>query len=221
MSALDRAGGDRRRRGRRGGGRCAARSSAGGGSRWSRPSRSAWWPGAGACRTASTATSPTSGCRRPQPQSFRPADTGCFDDLQPAAPLASYAPFDCRERHVAEAFFVGDLTGDAAAPDAATTPGAGASPAHVAAGQECARRATPFLGAEWRTGQLRLQPVLPGAGRLGGRRPLVPLRRRRGRSGHGPGGEPHRQPARRPRRRGAAGADLLQPDGRGRPGAAP
>jgi hypothetical protein len=96
------------------------------------------------------------------PQSFRPADTGCFDDLQTAAPLASYAPFDCAERHVAEAFFVGDLTGAAAEPDAATAPSDGASPAQVAANRECARRATSFLGAEWRTGRLRLQPVLPG-----------------------------------------------------------
>ena len=98
----------------------------------------------------------------PRPESFRPADTGCFDDLSPTAPLKSYAPFDCGQRHVAEAFYVGDLTGDAAAPDAGNRLADGTSPAHVAAARECSRRATSFVGADWRTGQLRLQPVLPG-----------------------------------------------------------
>jgi hypothetical protein len=91
------------------------------------------------------------------PQSFRPAATGCFDDLRPTAPLTGYAPFDCRERHVAEA-----LTGDAAAADAYRPPRDRASPAQIAAADECGRRATAFLGAPWRTGQVRVQPVLPG-----------------------------------------------------------
>jgi Septum formation len=99
----------------------------------------------------------------PRPESFRPAATGCFDDLRPDAPLAGYAPFDCRERHVAEAYFVGDLTGAAAEPDAYRPPGGRAAPAQIAAATECGRRATPFLGAEWRTGEVRLQPVLPAA----------------------------------------------------------
>ncbi|HEU4346529.1 MAG TPA: septum formation family protein [Actinoplanes sp.] len=98
-----------------------------------------------------------------RPESFRPAADGCFDALEPTAPLASYAPFDCAERHVAEAYFVGDLTGDAASPDADDAPRDGASPAHIAAAAECGRRATTFLGAEWRHGRLRLQPVLPAS----------------------------------------------------------
>ena len=88
----------------------------------------------------------------PSPSSFRPAAEGCFDKLEPAAPLASYAPFDCAERHVAEAFFVGDLPGGSSDTDAA----------RKAAAAECSKRADVFTGAQWRTGRLRLQPVLPG-----------------------------------------------------------
>jgi hypothetical protein len=87
----------------------------------------------------------------PAAQSFRPAASGCFDKLETAAPLASYAPFDCAERHVAEAFFVGDL------PE-----GNDPLAARKAAAAECSKRADAFTGAEWRTGRLRLQPVLPG-----------------------------------------------------------
>jgi hypothetical protein len=89
----------------------------------------------------------------PRAESFRPAATGCFDKLESTAPLTSYAPFDCTERHVAEAFFVGDL------PTAATDTTTG----RKAAATECSKRADVFTGAEWRTGRLRLQPVLPGA----------------------------------------------------------
>jgi len=90
---------------------------------------------------------------RPLPgaTSFRPAADGCFDRLEAAAPLSSYAPFACAERHVAEAFFVGDLPA-----------GQSATAARRAAATECSRRADVFTGAEWRTGRLRLQPVLPG-----------------------------------------------------------
>jgi hypothetical protein len=93
----------------------------------------------------------------PAPQPFKPADSGCFDTIKPNVALVDYAPFDCATRHVAESFFVGELTGTAAGNDANKT-GAGAS----AAAAECSRRAVPFLGAEHRTGQLRVQPVLPG-----------------------------------------------------------
>jgi hypothetical protein len=90
----------------------------------------------------------------PPATSFRPAAQGCFDKLEPTEPLASYAPFDCTERHVAEAYFVGDLTGAAAGDDPAA--------ARTAAATECSKRADVFTGARWRTGRLRLQPVLPG-----------------------------------------------------------
>lgn len=92
-----------------------------------------------------------------EPQPFRPVDTGCYDEVQPTVALVDYAPFDCAQRHVAESFFVGDLTGRAAEKDANRT-GAAAS----AATAECGRRAVLFFGAEHRTGRLRVQPVLPG-----------------------------------------------------------
>jgi hypothetical protein len=88
----------------------------------------------------------------PAASTFRPAASGCFDKLETAAPLAGYAPFDCAERHVAEAYFVGDLP-------AATTD---TTAARKAAAAECSKRADTFTGAEWRTGRMRLQPVLPG-----------------------------------------------------------
>ena len=101
-----------------------------------------------------------------EPQPFRPADTGCFDEVDRTAPLATYAPIDCAERHLAEAFYLGELTGKAAAKDAAQS-----GAATTAAAAECGRRAVTFFGAEHRTGQLRLQPVLPGtAGWAGGAR---------------------------------------------------
>jgi hypothetical protein len=93
----------------------------------------------------------------PEPQPFRPADSGCFDDVRLNVALVNYAPFDCATRHVAEAFFVGDLTGTAAGKNANKTGSAMSS-----AAAECGRRAVGFFGAEHRTGQLRVQPVLPG-----------------------------------------------------------
>lgn len=93
---------------------------------------------------------------RPPPpaQSFKPGADGCFDKMEPTVPLREYAPFDCAERHVAEAYFVGELTGGAAGRDTKA--------ALRAAGDECSKRADTFTGGEWRTAALRLQPVLPG-----------------------------------------------------------
>ncbi len=93
----------------------------------------------------------------PRPQPFKPAGGGCFDDVRPTVALVNYAPFDCAKRHAAESFFVGELTGKAAGKNANKT-GAAAT----AAAAECGRRAVPFFGAEHRTGQLGVQPVLPG-----------------------------------------------------------
>jgi hypothetical protein len=92
----------------------------------------------------------------PAPVQWRPQNGTCFDDLRQNATLADYAPITCRERHVAETFHVGDLTGPAAA--------ASADPdrAQTTAYAECSRRASVFVGADWHTGQLIVQPVLPG-----------------------------------------------------------
>ena len=96
----------------------------------------------------------------PRPEQFRPAATGCFDRLEPTAPLVEYAPFACTDRHVAETFHVGDLTGPAAA---GTANQGKISTALRTAAAACAQRADTFVGGPWRSGQLRLQPVLPGA----------------------------------------------------------
>ena len=80
---------------------------------------------------------------------FKPGAGGCFDKMEPTAPLKEYAPFDCKERHVSEAFHVGDVPGDNAAAALKT------------AGKECSKQADAFTGGEWRSGSLRLQPVLP------------------------------------------------------------
>jgi putative regulator of septum formation len=104
----------------------------------------------------------------PAPRDFRPPIGRCFDKLVPTAPLDGYTPYDCRQQHVAETFFVGTLTGAAAAKNARSSRDidgvdqAAGSPAQLAAGAVCARRADAFVGAAWRTGRLQLQPVLPG-----------------------------------------------------------
>src|SRR4051812_19042636 len=91
----------------------------------------------------------------PRPAQFRPVAGRCFDSVANTSPMREYAPIDCAERHLAETFYVGDLTGPAA--------GSSVSTARATAGAECSRRATAFVGGDWRTGQLLVKPVLPGA----------------------------------------------------------
>jgi hypothetical protein len=104
----------------------------------------------------------------PRPVQFRPAATGCFDQINPDVALGTYAPIPCTERHFTEAYAVGNLTGAAAAPTAnRARPARGSNPvvgssAQLAAGVECARRASAFVGADWRTGLLMVKTVLPG-----------------------------------------------------------
>ena len=92
----------------------------------------------------------------PAPTQFRPLTGRCFDSIAAMSPMSGYAPFDCAERHLAETFYVGDLTGPAAAADTAETT------ALPAAGQACSRQAAGFTGGDWRTGQITVRPVLPG-----------------------------------------------------------
>jgi hypothetical protein len=86
---------------------------------------------------------------RPMPAAtqFRPAAGTCHDDLSDEGALEDYAPIPCTTSHVAETAAVGDLRG------------AGRDPA--AAFRQCGRQVDSFLGADWRTGWLILQPVLP------------------------------------------------------------
>jgi hypothetical protein len=90
----------------------------------------------------------------PEPTQFRPLAGRCFDAVENTSPMSGYAPIDCAERHLAETFYVGDLTGPAAGQSAAL--------ARPAAGAACSRQAPAFLGGDWRTGQLLVKPVLPG-----------------------------------------------------------
>jgi putative regulator of septum formation len=90
----------------------------------------------------------------PAAAQFRPAAGTCHDALTEQGALDDYAPIPCTTTHVAETAAVGDL------PPAAAgwkTPGQGAA----AAFQQCGKQAGAFLGADWRTGWLILQPVLP------------------------------------------------------------
>ena len=84
----------------------------------------------------------------PEPQAFRPADSGCFDDIRPTVALADYAPFDCAKRHVA-----GDVLRRRADREGGREErGRDRARPRSAAAAECGRRAVPFLGAEHRTG---------------------------------------------------------------------
>jgi hypothetical protein len=94
---------------------------------------------------------------RPMPAAtqFRPAAGVCHDDITPQGPLDDYAPIPCTATHVAETAAVGDLTGAAGW----KTPAQGITPAF----QLCSGLVDAFLGADWRTGWLILQPVLPSS----------------------------------------------------------
>lgn len=104
----------------------------------------------------------------PAPTQWRPTAGTCFDSMQQNASLANYAPTDCRERHLTETFFVGNLTGASAAADAND---GFADTAQTTAYAHCSREAAKFAGADWHTGRLTVQPVLPGrVGWAGGAR---------------------------------------------------
>jgi hypothetical protein len=86
---------------------------------------------------------------------FRPAAGVCHDKLLETAPQETYAPIPCGERHVAETFAVGELTG--------TTSMTGSDDGRPQAFAACNKQAAAFLGGDWRTGWMIVQPVLPGA----------------------------------------------------------
>jgi hypothetical protein len=104
----------------------------------------------------------------PAPVQWRPAAGTCFDDVVATVTQDKYAPIDCVERHLAETYHVGDLTGPGAAAGAINDAG---GTARKAAYAECSRRATAFVGGDWHTGRLWVEPVLPGgSGWAGGAR---------------------------------------------------
>lgn len=92
---------------------------------------------------------------RPMPAAtqFRPLAGTCHPDLAQSATIDNWSPVSCAGPHLAETVAVADLAG--AGSLAAPSDGLGRAFA------ECAKSATAFLGADWRTGWVLLQPVLP------------------------------------------------------------
>ncbi|GAA2656464.1 septum formation family protein [Paractinoplanes durhamensis] len=90
----------------------------------------------------------------PAATAFRPAAGTCHSELTQTGTIDSYSPVPCTGTHVAETVAVADLTGATGL----KTPEAGLPKAFAA----CSKQLTAFLGADWRTGWVLLQPVLPG-----------------------------------------------------------
>jgi Septum formation len=79
----------------------------------------------------------------PSASPFRPAAGACHREVTQTSHAGRYAPVSCASEHLAETVAVADLTAD------------------TEAFRECSRHASAFLGADWRTGWLVLQPVRP------------------------------------------------------------
>lgn len=104
----------------------------------------------------------------PRAAAWQPLLGKCFDEVRTTIGPEDYAPIDCTEAHVAETFYVGELSG-AAAGDKANQ--GDPSAARLAGYRQCARRADDFVNGSWRTGRLIVVPVLPdGPGWKGGSR---------------------------------------------------
>jgi Septum formation len=108
----------------------------------------------------------TDGWRLPPPaQQWRPSNGRCFDDVPDTVGPGTYAPFDCVQGHLAETYWIGDLTGPAASASGTATS------ARAEAYPECSRAADEFAGGSWRASRLVVHVVLPdGAGWAAGAR---------------------------------------------------
>jgi hypothetical protein len=103
-----------------------------------------------------------------KPALFVPAADTCHGSFREVGYLSSYQPVDCTRTHLVEALHVGTFTGEHA--NRETPPPAG-SPGVRAAHGQCAKKVTEVLGADWRTGRLKMAVVLPSdAGWTGGAR---------------------------------------------------
>ncbi|GAA0809346.1 hypothetical protein Sya03_44000 [Spirilliplanes yamanashiensis] len=91
----------------------------------------------------------------PAATAFVPAASTCHESIEATGALADYAPVDCSATHRTETFHVGTYTGRAAA--AATTPADGAGPAYG----DCAKRASGYVGGEWRSAPLAVHVTVP------------------------------------------------------------
>lgn len=103
-----------------------------------------------------------------QPTIFIPEAGTCHEQLQKIGYRGTYQPVDCGQRHQAETAYVGTFRG----PDAErTTPPPAGSTLLVAAYRDCDKRASDFVGANWRSGRLGLIIVPPSSyGWTGGAR---------------------------------------------------
>ncbi|MFE0593598.1 septum formation family protein [Micromonospora echinospora] len=92
------------------------------------------------------------------PAPFEPESGVCHPALVPVGYLSSYGPVPCDQWHSAETVHVGTLPAEHT--DRSTPPPVG-SPARKVAYAECEKAANRALGADWRSGRIRLSVVLP------------------------------------------------------------
>ncbi|NES30470.1 hypothetical protein GCE86_05220 [Micromonospora terminaliae] len=94
------------------------------------------------------------------PVAFVPQAGTCHPTVQDIGYLSGWNPVDCATTHRAETLHVGTLTG----PDAGrgTPPRAGSTGTRTAHA-ECGEQVDKAVGAEWRSGRLRLSVVFPSA----------------------------------------------------------
>ncbi|QOC89989.1 septum formation family protein [Micromonospora craniellae] len=92
----------------------------------------------------------------PPPGPFTPAAEVCHEpEFTPTVSLAAYAPVDCAQPHRVETVYVGALPAERAAP-----PAVGTTEMRTAFA-ECDKRASGFVGDDWRAGRLRLAVAVP------------------------------------------------------------
>ncbi|GAB2615375.1 hypothetical protein Aab01nite_27700 [Paractinoplanes abujensis] len=85
----------------------------------------------------------------PAAQQFRPT-AACHPDVVAEGTIDNWSPVACTGPHLTETAVIADVTDG------------GVSADRGRAFRECSKRVNAFLGGDWRTGWLVLQPVLPG-----------------------------------------------------------
>jgi hypothetical protein len=88
---------------------------------------------------------------------FVPEVGVCHATVVESGYLANYRPVDCAGSHMTQTAYVGTFTGPAAESKAPVQPG---SAEYKTAFDDCDKRATAFLGGNWRTARLTLTLVL-------------------------------------------------------------
>ncbi|XTZ18048.1 septum formation family protein [Micromonospora echinospora] len=92
------------------------------------------------------------------PAVFQPENLTCHPFDQETVDVSTYRPVDCAEKHQAEALHVGTFSGEHARRD---IPPASGAPSWMVAHADCDQAVARQLGADWRTGRLDLDVVLP------------------------------------------------------------